>query len=167
MDGCNAGRRCGTLGKHWKSRGSRACKTLVGPGQEGRSDSDDSGSDRPEGSAGAVEEQWIKRWAFGTSQYGLGLDASYFWSLTHREVRALREVWEQERKFQIQMFAQLRADIHNGWMPKKSQAPWTAAEFGGEGQKVGIVVKKTRAEWKAQVKLAFGRGKIPAREKVG
>ncbi len=63
---------------------------------------------------------------------GLGLTARRFWGTTPREYDILLEVWEMSRDFQASMFFQIRADIHNGWMPRESGAPWTIEDFDGK-----------------------------------
>ncbi len=103
-------------------------KNLVGADDEGRAVSD-SGSDRP---AYSVEDQWLERWAFGTSPNGLALSDDYFWSLTHREIKALRKVWSLRHEHLEAMFFQIRADIHNGWMPREDSRPWTVEDFDGK-----------------------------------
>ena len=62
---------------------------------------------------------------------GLGLTAKRWWGTTPREYDNLLEVWEMNREFQSAMFFQLRADIHNGWMPREDKRPWTVEDFDG------------------------------------
>jgi hypothetical protein len=47
--------------------------------------------------------------------------------LTHREVSALKRVWELSH---TEMLAQLRADIWNSWRPREDKQPWTSQDFG-------------------------------------
>lgn len=70
----------------------------------------------------------MERWAFGV--ISLGLDEERFWSLSPKEFRYLTKQWEAKQDREAAMFAQLRADIHNGWMPRKSGTPWKADDFG-------------------------------------
>lgn len=65
---------------------------------------------------------------------GLGLDADDLWSLTWRQLGALRRQWQSWQQFQIDMLAIIRADLHNAHMPRKDSRPWTPQEFGASGK---------------------------------
>lgn len=87
---------------------------------------------------------------------GLGLTAKRWWGTTPREYDALLEVWEMSREFQASMFFQLRADIHNGWMPREDKRAWTAQDMGASvGEQDDPRGKQTNEEKKRMLKRRF------------
>ena len=56
------------------------------------------------------------------------------------------------------MLAILRADIHNGWMPRKDNRAWTPQEFGASGKKPNRDPRKkwTPEEFQQHVMRQFG-----------
>lgn len=57
----------------------------------------------------------MSTWAFGTSPAGLGLTSRQFWAMTHAEFYALKDIWEEGRRFQQSMYAGLQATLHNAY----------------------------------------------------
>lgn len=97
----------------------------------------------------------MQLWAFGTSPYGLGLAEVAFWGLTHAQFYALRNQWKISREFHLTMFCQIRADIHNGWMPREGRA-WTAQDMGAPaGEQDDPRGKQTNEEKKKMLKRHF------------
>ena len=65
---------------------------------------------------------------------GLGLSRTEFWDSTHREIAARRKIWEDQRQFQVTMFAQIRADIYNSseMLKRSDKRQWEASDFGAK-----------------------------------
>ena len=57
-----------------------------------------------------------------------------YWDSTHRELAARRKIWQDQRQFQVTMFAQLRADIHNSseMLQRRDKRRWEAPDFGAK-----------------------------------
>lgn len=89
---------------------------------------------------------------------GLGLTEERLWSLTPRQYRALQQQWISYQRAQVDMLAVLRADLHNGWMPRKDGRAWTAQEFGASGKPRRDNVRKmwTQEEFQQRVISQFG-----------
>lgn len=94
-------------------------------------------------------------WAFATSQapMGLGLSDAEFWYLDHVEYAAKLAIWNDYRKDQYTMLATLRADFHNGMMPRRNGKPYTPQEFGAPGKKTdkSVIKKWTPQEFRKHV----------------
>lgn len=99
----------------------------------------------------------MELWAFATSPYGLALDDMTLWGLTHAQFFALRRQWKMNREFQMGMFFQIRADIHNGWMPREDKRGWTAQDFGApEIEEADPRIRRqTKEETKRMLKRHF------------
>jgi len=97
----------------------------------------------------------MRMWAFATAAapMGLGLRDAEFWYLDHVEYAAKLRVWREHRQDQYTMLAVLRADFHNGMMPRKNGKAYTAQEFGAPGKKSepGVIKKWTPQEFQQRV----------------
>ena len=100
----------------------------------------------------------MELWAFG--RFDLGLDEIELWGLTHLQLFALKHHWKMAREFQASMFFQIRADIHNGWMPREDKRPWTAQDFGAPANESDDprVRKMTKEQTKRMLQRRFKLG---------
>ncbi len=167
--GCLHARRSGRSASiaHGNDQGldRRDGKIFVGSGSSG---ADTDKTEAAGSSSDSIEEQWLKRWAFGVSPDGLGLSDERFWDLTHCEIAALREIWIQKHKHHKNEFATLRADLFNSnGAQRQDGQQWTREHFGGDP----IPKQDPRKRWNHQelrtrIKQVFGEdGKSFAKQK--
>lgn len=90
----------------------------------------------------------MEQWAFATSPapYGLGLSDVEFWYLTHVEYDAKCEIRERYQDHQRDIVATLRADMHNGLLPRNDKQAWTPQDFGAPGKPQ----RDPRRKWKRE-----------------
>lgn len=78
--------------------------------------------------AGDRDQYWTDLWGFSCSHWGLNLDSEVFWSLTWRELHALRYQW-----------ARRQATEHNAWFSTDG-VPFLPEDFiGGNGREKRIL----------------------------
>ena len=80
--------------------------------------------------------------------------------MSEPEYRARLKIWNDARKVREGMFAQLRADIHNGseMLQRRDKRRWEAADFGG-GQRdprSKLTPEEQGRRWREGVAMQFG-----------
>ncbi len=97
----------------------------------------------------------MDRWAFATSPDGLGLTSQFFWSITHRELRAYRKVWDAKQKQHRNEFAEFRADLYRTSDRQRNDGhDWSREHFGGDPYPPAP--RLTREQLRAKAKAACG-----------
>lgn len=90
----------------------------------------------------------MDQWAFATSAapYGLGLSDVEFWYLSHEEYDAKCDVFQRYYDRQRDLFAAIRADLHNGAVTRNDKQMWVPQDFGAPGKPQRTLRRKWKPE---------------------